>query len=425
MPIDWPAASTSEHGIGRREESPMSMTTDYPQKGAAQPGDWLVSDVSLPALVLRRDALEHNIQWMQAFVSRSGAQLAPHGKTSMTPALFQRQLAAGAWGMTLASATQVRAAYAHGVRRVLLANQLVGAPNMGLISELLADPEVDFHCLVDHPDNVADLGGYFAARGQRLNVMIEYGVVGGRCGCRSEAEVLALAEAIAAQPALALTGIEGYEGVIHGEQAVSGIRAFADSLVGLAVRLLDAGAFALERPIVTASGSAWYDLIAEGFAARNAGGRFLSVLRPGSYVAHDHGIYKDAQVAVLARRDDLAEGLRPALEVWAHVQSLPEPGFAVVALGKRDVAHDAGMPVPLRRYRAGVPMADSDDLSGCTVTAVMDQHAFLQVAPNVVLRIGDIIAFGTSHPCLTFDKWRVGCLVDERMRVVDTWETCF
>jgi D-serine dehydratase len=403
----------------------MSMTTEYPQKGTAQPGDWLVSDVSLPALVLRREALDHNIQWMQAFVSRSGAQLAPHGKTSMTPALFQRQLAAGAWGMTLASATQVRAAYAHGVRRVLLANQLVGRPNMALIGELLADADFDFHCLVDHPDNVADLGEYFAARGQRLNVMIEYGVVGGRCGCRSEAEVLALAAAIGAQPALALTGIEGYEGVIHGEQAVSGIRAFADSLVGLAVRLQDAGAFALERPIVTASGSAWYDLIAEGFAARNAGGRFLSVLRPGSYVAHDHGIYQDAQGAVLARRGDLAEGLRPALEVWAHVQSLPEPGFAVVALGKRDVAHDAGLPVPLRRYRAGVPDADGEDLGGCAVTAVMDQHAFLRVAPGVVLRIGDIIAFGTSHPCLTFDKWRVGCLVDERMRVIETWETCF
>ena len=171
-------------------------------------------------------------------------ELAPHGKTSMTPALFRRQLDAGAWGITLASATQTRAAYAHGVHRVLMANQLVGTPNMALIADLLADPSFDFYCMVDHPDNVADLGAYFASRGVRLNVMIEYGVVGGRCGCRSEQEVLDLAKAIAAQPALALTGIEGYEGVIHGDHAVSGIRAFAGSLVRLAVQLQDSGAFA-------------------------------------------------------------------------------------------------------------------------------------------------------------------------------------
>lgn len=395
------------------------------EKGAAQPGDSLVRDVSLPALVIHQEALHHNIRWMQAFVSNSGAELAPHGKTSMVPALFRRQLEEGAWGITLATAVQTRAAYAHGVRRVLMANQLVGAPNMALIAELLADSQFDFHCMVDHPDNVAALGEFFGARGLRLNVMIEYGVVGGRCGCRSEQEVLALAAAIAAQPALALTGIEGYEGVIHGDQAVSGIKAFAASLVSLAVQLQDKGAFALDRPIVTASGSAWYDLIAEAFDAKAVRDRFLSVLRPGSYVVHDHGIYKDAQCCVLDRRSELTEGLRPALEVWAHVQSMPEPGFAVIALGKRDVAYDAGLPMPLLRYKAGVLPATGEDVSACKVTAVMDQHAFMTVAPGCELKIGDIIAFGTSHPCLTFDKWRSGCLVGDDLTVIESFDTCF
>lgn len=394
------------------------------EKGAAAPGANLLTEVSLPALVIHRAALEHNIRWMQAFVSNSGAQLAPHGKTSMTPALFQRQLAAGAWGITLATAVQTRAAYAHGVRRVLMANQLVGTANMALIADLLADPQLDFHCLVDHPAQVASLGQYFASRGVRLNVMIEYGVAGGRCGCRSEAEVLALAAAINAQPALALTGIEGYEGVIHGERQVSEIKAFAASLVRLAVELHTQGAFALAQPIVTASGSAWYDLIAEAFDEHNAAGKFLSVLRPGSYVVHDHGIYKDAQCGVLERRGELAEGLRPAMEVWAHVQSLPEPGLAVVALGKRDIAFDAGLPMPLQCYRDGA-LAAGVEVGECRVTAVMDQHAFMSVAPGCELRIGDTLSFGTSHPCLTFDKWRVGLLVDEQLRVVEQMATTF
>ncbi|MES2868640.1 MAG: amino acid deaminase [Pseudomonadota bacterium] len=399
----------------------MTSSNAQVSKGAANPADNLVNDVSLPALVIHRAALEHNIRWMQDFVTRSGAVLAPHGKTSMAPALFRRQLEQGAWGLTLASAVQTRAAYAGGVRRVLMANQLVGRANMALIAELQTDSAFEFYCMVDHPDNVAALGAFFAERGQRLKVMIEYGVVGGRCGCRTEQEVRALAAAIKAQPALVLCGIEGYEGVIHGDQAVSGIRAFAASLVRLALELQADGAFALDKPIITASGSAWYDLIAESFEAEAASGRFLSVLRPGSYVVHDHGIYKDAQCCVLERRSDLHEGLRPALEVWAHVQSLPEPGFAVIALGKRDVAYDAGLPMPLKRYREGVLPAVGDDISACKVTAVMDQHAFMTIAPGCELRIGDIISFGTSHPCLTFDKWRTGCLVDEQFNVVESF----
>ena len=403
----------------------MKLNKALVLKGAADPADHLVRDVSLPALVIHRDPLEHNIRWMQDFVSRSGAQLAPHGKTSMCPALFRRQLEQGAWGMTLASAVQTCTAYAGGVRRVLMANQLVGRANMALIADLQEDVTFEFHCMVDHPDNVQALGEFFAERGQRLNVMIEYGVVGGRCGCRTEQQVLDLAAAIKSQPALALTGIEGYEGVIHGDQAVSGIRAFAASLVRLALELQQDGAFALDKPIITASGSAWYDLIAEGFEAEAASGRFLSILRPGSYVVHDHGIYKDAQCCVLDRRSDLHEGLRPALEVWAHVQSLPEPGFAVIALGKRDVAYDAGLPMPLKRYREGVLPAVGDDVSACTVTAVMDQHAFMTIAAGTELKVGDIISFGTSHPCLTFDKWRTGCLVDEQLNVVESLEIVF
>lgn len=401
------------------------MPIPVPDKGAAEPGQSLLRDVSLPALVIHNRALEHNLRWMQAFVTDSGAELAPHGKTSMVPALFRRQLEEGAWGMTLATAVQTRAAFAHGVRRVLMANQLVGAPNMAIIAEMLADPLFDFHCMVDHPDNVAALGEFFAARGLRLNVMIEYGVPGGRCGCRTEQEVLELAEAIDAQPALALTGIEGYEGVIHGDRAIEGIRAFAASLVRLAVELQDRQAFALDRPIVTASGSAWYDLIAEAFDAQAVRQRFLSVLRPGCYLVHDHGIYKAAQCNVLDRRADLSEGLRPAMEVWAHVQSLPEPGFAVVALGKRDIAYDAGLPTPLLRYKVGDLSREGDDVSACKVTAVMDQHAFMTIAPDCELKIGDIISFGSSHPCLTFDKWRSGCLVDEDLQVIESFNTYF
>lgn len=41
------------------------------------------------------------------------------------------------------------------------------------------------------------------------------------------------------------------------------------------------------------------------------------------------------------------------------------------------------------------------------VTRLNDQHAFLSVAPDSTLAVGDIIAFGISHPCTCLDRWRV------------------
>jgi D-serine dehydratase len=152
--------------------------------------DWnlLDEDVSLPAAVLYAERIEHNLNWMQAFVEKYGVKLAPHGKTTMAPQLFRRQIDAGAWGITLATAHQVRAAYRGGVYRVLLANQLVGKRNMGMIAELLTDPNFEFHCLVDSADNVDQLGRFFSDVNKQVNVLLELGVTGGRTGIRDDAQ---------------------------------------------------------------------------------------------------------------------------------------------------------------------------------------------------------------------------------------------
>ncbi|WOA54507.1 amino acid deaminase [Dickeya solani] len=396
------------------------------EKGVPVSGCHLLSGVSLPALVLHQRELQHNLLWMQRYAEQHGAQLAPHGKTTMTPGLFRRQLEAGAWGITLATAVQCALAWQHGVRRILMANQLVGAANMALIAGMLKDGDVEFHCLVDNPDNVRQLGEFFAAEGLTLNVMLELGVPGGRCGCRTAEQVTAVLAEIAAQPSLVLSGIEGYEGVIHGKQATEAIGQFARHLVETAVALNAQGRFGLTKPYVTASGSAWYDLIAGEFLRLQAADRFQPLLRPGCYLVHDHGLYKTSQAALLHRHPELDGALLPAMEVWAHVQSLPEPGCAIVALGKRDVAFDAGLPVPLRAY--GVARQSFDPVTldeRFVVTAMMDQHAFMRIPAEHDLQVGDVIAFGASHPCLTFDKWRYVTLVDERLNVVETLPTYF
>lgn len=390
------------------------------EKGSLQAGRALLTDVSLPAATIDAAALDHNIRWMQRYAEAHGSLLAPHGKTTMTPAIFRRQLAAGAWGITLATATQCAAAFEHGVARLLMANQLVGAPNMAIAATLI-ERGADYYCVVDSVANVRALDDYFATRNLTVQVLIELGVAGGRCGARTAAEVEALAAAIAAAPHVSLRGIEGYEGMIHGGDEAAAVRAYGARLVDAVRRLRDAGAVD-GKPIVTASGSRWFDLIAEAFRDAGLEGAVTPLLRPGCYVTHDHRLYRDAMAEVQARHPGLQGALEPALRVFAQVQSLPEPGLAVVAMGKRDIATDPDLPMPLTIHRPGHAAVAAD---GLTVLKVMDQHCLLALAPGTALAIGDVIAFGASHPCLTFDKWRQLLLVDAQLTVRETMPTYF
>jgi D-serine deaminase-like pyridoxal phosphate-dependent protein len=399
----------------------MNRTPDPLEKGTPINGQSLLENVSLPAAVIFDAALTHNIAWMQRFADSHGAKLAPHGKTTMTPALFRRQLDAGAWGMTLATATQCAAAFGHDTKRLLMANQLVGVPNMAIVADLI-ERGADYYCLVDSVANVEALNRHFAQRGLTVQVLIELGVPGGRCGVRTDAELKTLVDAIATSPAVALCGIEGYEGLIGGEQAVEHIRSYGRRLVDTLRTLRDAGAFGDRKPIITAAGSQWFDLIAEAFDQTDLRDHCTPVLRSGCYVVHDHRSYRDAMAEVKTRHPELEGGLEPALAVFAHVQSLPEPGLAVVAMGKRDISVDPDLPMPLQLHRPGEA---ARALTGCRVRKVMDQHAMMVIPEGADIRVGDIVSFGASHPCLTFDKWRQVLLVDDDLRVLEAMPTWF
>jgi len=215
----------------------------------------LDEDVSLPAAVLYAERIEHNLKWMQAFVAQYGVKLAPHGKTTMAPQLFRRQLETGAWGITLATAHQVRAAYRGGVQRVLLANQLVGKRNMGMIAELLTDPNFEFFCLVDSADGVDQLGAFFSDVKKQLNVLIELGVPGGRTGVRDDAQREAVLAAIARWPGtIHLAGVELYEGVLQDE---SKVREFLQGAVTITRSLVAQGKITRKPAILSGAGSAW------------------------------------------------------------------------------------------------------------------------------------------------------------------------
>ncbi|MEZ9205891.1 amino acid deaminase [Vibrio splendidus] len=381
-------------------------------------------DISLPVAIIKQSALTNNLNWMQSFADHHQVKLSPHGKTSMTPAFFRQQLENGAWGITVATPAQAEVAAMAGAKRIIMANQLVGKTNMAIVEQLISEFDIDFYCCVDSSVNVQQLNQYFSNTKQTLKVLIEFGVPGGRCGCRSPQEVLELAQTIQDTPALSLAGIEVYEGVIHGDNAEQDIRTFLKQAL-TSVESLASDGLITGQPIITGAGSAWYDVVAECLANLTD---YLAIIRPGCYAIHDTGIYLDAQSKVLQRAQvnqgyacELGGDLESALEVWAYVISRPEPTKLVVGLGKRDVAFDAGLPIAERGYRNG----EAISVKGLTATAVMDQHTFVETDGSSEIEVGDMIAFSTSHPCLTFDKWRYIAISDDDHQVTNWVETCF
>ncbi len=385
----------------------------------------LREELSLPSAVLYQDRIEHNLDWMRRFVEAYGAKLCPHGKTTMAPALFRRQIEAGAWGITLATAQQARVAHKHGIMRILLANQLVGHQNLQIVSDMLKDPELEFFCLIDHPDHVRLMGEFFGERGQSISVFVEVGADGGRAGIRSLNQIDAIVQAQKEfSNSVFIIGVELFEGIFKEETEV---RTFLRSAIEAAKQLVAKGAVQRTPLLLSGAGSAWFDVVAEVFSAAAVDVEFEVILRPGCYLTHDCGSYSGPQSRMLKSSEvvrSLGEGLLPSLHIWAYVQSIPEPGYAIVGFGKRDASFDSGLPIPTLQFRPGTK-APNDAPAHWAVTKMMDQHAYLSIQPGDDLHIGDMIAFNISHPCLTFDKWRYVAVVDREFTVVELVETYF
>jgi D-serine dehydratase len=218
--------------------------------------------------------------------------------------------------------------------------------------------------------------------------------------------------------------MEIYEGILEDEAPV---RALLERAVTVTRRLAAEKRFQRTPILLSGAGSAWYDVVADVFTAASFADAVEIVLRPGCYLTHDAGMYREAQAKIMRRNpiaNQMRTGLVPALQVWAYVQSVPEPGKAIIAMGKRDAASDAGLPTPALHYRPG-DAAPKGALVHWALTKMMDQHAFMQIGEEDDVHVGDMIGFDISHPCLTFDKWRTLPILNAEYRVVDVIQTFF
>ncbi len=395
----------------------------------------LANDLAFPLAVISEDALQHNLAWMQSFAARKGVWLAPHGKTPMSPQLCQRQLAAGAWGLSFATVFQTRMGVAAGARRIIIANQVLSDADLdGLQALLAAHPDLRVWFLVDSLAQLALIEDWAARRraSRPFDVLLEMGIAGQRTGCRTLDQAMALAHALAASKAVSLGGVECYEGGVatcdsaHDSQAVT---ALVRRVVEVVQTCHRQALFEGDDVIVSAGGSAVFDLVIPMLQVQlDAGPRVRGVLRSGCYLTHDHGNYHRFMTQV-EKRENLSSSLLPAICVWTQVQSVPEPGLALLTCGRRDISYDLELPMVTLFAPRGTRQAQAAP-AGWRISALNDQHAYLRFDPahfatSAAPQVGDRVGLGISHPCTTFDKWRWMALVDRDWTLTGAISTAF
>lgn len=389
-------------------------------------GDLDVASLLTPFATLRRSAVEANAAAMRDYCARHGVHLAPHAKTTLAADLLELQVRDGAWALTAALPRQVATLWRLGFPRVLLANEVTDPRAIEwLAAELARDERLRLWLYVDSErglELLTDAVGRAGRPERPVDVLIELGHPAGRTGARSADVAVALGRRVAATPGLRLAGVAGYEGTIgttRDDATVAAVDAFLGALGDLATALVDDEL--LERPVLSAGGSVFFDRVADVLGEWASANRGTVVLRSGCYLIHDHGLYAAGTPAAAGVAG--APRLTAALHVWARVVSAPEPGLALVDAGRRDLSHDAGLPVPLERLRDGASVDLAD--AGASVSALSDQHAFVRHPDSVDVRPGDLVRLGISHPCTTLDRHRALFLVDDDDRIVGVTRTNF
>jgi D-serine dehydratase len=384
----------------------------------------LKGDLPLPLAVIKETALQHNLLWMKDFCDKRQLDIAPHGKTTMSPELYARQLEAGAWGISFANVFQASLGIRHGVQRIIIANQVYQHADLEALSVLLATySDVRVYFLVDSAEQIDAIQKWRGSSQSNFafTVLIELGIDGKRTGCREHSQAMALARRIKATAGLLLCGIECYEGALatcNHEHDQASVTALMNRVQQLAVACEKENLFENDEILLTAGGSAIFDLVAQHLKPQlNLPTR--GILRSGCYLTHDHVQYRK-MLKCVGERLQLTETLRPALEVISSVQSCPEPGLALLTMGKRDVSYDMDLPAAIWRANIG-DQGVSGVPSHWEITALNDQHAYLQFNPAASVSeqpyVGQLIGSGISHPCTTFDKWRWMPVVDDHYAV--------
>lgn len=339
--------------------------------------------LTTPALILDLDILRRNIATMAAW-NQEHAKIRPHAKIHKCVEIARLQIAAGAVGITTATAWEAILMAHAGLDNILIANEVMGEEKLARLAE--AARETTIIVGVDSVAGGEALSRAAVAEGAKFGVLVELDVGLRRGGVRSHEAACAVVAAVSRLPGLVFRGVMGYEGhvVEEPDRAVRARRAAeAIDVLIAGVEVLERAGFAIE--IVSAGGTNTYDMT--GAHPR------VTELQAGSYVFMD------------ATYGPLTPVFKPALSMLGTVISRNEQ-TALLDIGTKVMAMDLGPPALVD------PCA--------TLRAMHEEHTLLDVVDSTRLHVGEPVEMIVGYCGGTVNLNDVYYVV-ENDRVVDVW----
>jgi 3-hydroxy-D-aspartate aldolase len=355
------------------------------------------AELPTPALLLDLDRFERNLRKMAAHVKAAGKKLRPHAKTHKCPEIAHRQIAAGAVGVCVAKVGEAEAMAAAGVRNLLITTEVVGAEKIGRLLKVL-DRQPETLVVVDHPDNVRELGQTMTRAGRVLNVLVDVDVGGRRTGVQPGEPALELARAVQHEPALNLRGLQGYAGhcahVLGFEERRRASRRWMSRLMKTG-ELFDKQGLPVD--IVTGGSSGTFNIDSELDG--------LTELQSGSYCVMDLDYRR-----IGGKSGSAYDDFEMALTVLTTVISVPSAEMAMVDGGLKAFSTD----------KPFVP--EAVEWPGVEYSWAGDEHGRLTVMePGRLPRLGDGIEFFPPHCDPTINLYdRIYAMRGDKVEAV--WE---
>ena len=324
--------------------------------------------IDTPALLLDLDKVEFNLAKAADFFKTTKARLRPHIKTHKCPVLAQKQVRAGAIGVTCAKVGEAEVMAKAGIADILIANQVVGATKIMRLMDLLNISDVKV--AVESEANLTQLDEAARDRGKILPVLIEVDVGMNRCGVKTADEAVKLAKSIDKAKGLKLAGIMGYEGHIiftfDRQERVKAAQGCMEALVAVGKRLEKEG---FPVRIVSGGGTGTWDI-----SSKVDG---ITEIQAGSYLTMD------------ATYGYLNLGFAQALSMLTTVIAV-HGDHVILDCGMKSLSQEFGMPL--------VP-----GIEGAAISSLSEEHGHLAIPETAKLAIGEKIEIIPTHGCTTIN----------------------
>jgi D-serine deaminase-like pyridoxal phosphate-dependent protein len=359
-----------------------------------------------PAALLDATRLAHNIAAMQARARALGVRLRPHVKTTKSWPVVQRQLAAGAAGITVSTLKEAEQFAAQGVRDILYAVGIVPAKLAAV--RALRQGGCRLTVVLDSVEAAEALVAHGREHGHRFDVMIEIDTDGQRAGLAPDSPALPAVARVLAEGGVNLLGVMTHCGASYACRGEAELAAMAEqerARCVAAAQVLRAAGHACPEVSVGSTPTATF--------ARHLDG--VTELRAGVYAFHDL-VMRGLGVCAT---DDIA--LSVLTTVIGHQR---DKGWVLVDAGWMAMSRDRGQD----DCGYGVVCSEAGEpLPGLLMTGANQEHGIVSRADGTAdttlaerLPVGTRLRVLPNHACATaaqFDRYAVWA----DGAVADTW----